>query len=251
VRRGIAAASAALVAMSLLGLGSSATAASSHRAEATAAGRTLTFAGYEWQVRRTGVPGGPGPNCFSDAPQQVFVDKHGRLHLRIDRVSRRWCSSEVINVDPSVGGYGTYRWTIGSRLDRVDPRAVLGLFTWDSSAREEFHREIDIEVTRWSRPLERTNAQFVVQPHARDGNLKRIRLPEKRAGLRLSLTWTPDSLTFRAPDVGVRWVYRGPDIPVPGQERVHMNLWQHLGQVPSDGKPVEVVISDFTFTPRT
>ena len=30
---------------------------------------------------------------------------------------------------------------------------------------------------------------------------------------------------------------------------VHMNLWLTEGRAPSDGKPIEVVIRDFRFTP--
>jgi hypothetical protein len=40
-------------------------------------------------------------------------------------------------------------------------------------------------------------------------------------------------------------------VPVPGRERVHFNLWLNKtvnGAAPSDGQPVEVLISDFAFT---
>ena len=42
--------------------------------------RTITFSGYQWDVRATGK-GGPGPNIWDDANAQV--DDKGWLHLKI------------------------------------------------------------------------------------------------------------------------------------------------------------------------
>jgi hypothetical protein len=38
-------------------------------------------------------------------------------------------------------------------------------------------------------------------------------------------------------------------VPDAGQAQVRINLWLFRGNAPTDGQPVEVVISDFTFTP--
>jgi hypothetical protein len=45
------------------------------------------------------------------------------------------------------------------------------------------------------------------------------------------------------------WTYTGPDIPVPGDEVVHMNLWLNGGKAPASRKAVEVVVTSFVFTP--
>jgi hypothetical protein len=44
-------------------------------------------------------------------------------------------------------------------------------------------------------------------------------------------------------------LYRGSDVPKPGDERVRGNLWLFGGAAPSDGQPVEIVIESFAFAP--
>lgn len=46
-----------------------------------------------------------------------------------------------------------------------------------------------------------------------------------------------------------RLVYRGSDVPKPGDERVRPNLWLFGGAAPSHGQPVEIVVESFTFAP--
>ena len=48
----------------------------------TAEAKTLRFAGHDFIVRGAGK-GGPGPNHWD--PANAWVDKKGRLHLRLDR----------------------------------------------------------------------------------------------------------------------------------------------------------------------
>ncbi|MEJ7771141.1 MAG: hypothetical protein WKF51_04520 [Geodermatophilaceae bacterium] len=45
------------------------------------------------------------------------------------------------------------------------------------------------------------------------------------------------------------WDYRGPDVPVAGDERTRINLWLYGGAAPTDGAEVEVVLSAFGFKP--
>jgi hypothetical protein len=44
-------------------------------------------------------------------------------------------------------------------------------------------------------------------------------------------------------------VYRGGDVPKPGDERVRLNLWLCGGGLPSNGQPVEIVVESFAFAP--
>jgi hypothetical protein len=44
-------------------------------------------------------------------------------------------------------------------------------------------------------------------------------------------------------------VYRGGDVPKPGDERVRLNLWLCGGALPSNGQPVEIVVESFAFAP--
>jgi len=86
----------------------------------------------------------------------------GRPPLRIRDKREVWTSAEVI-LDEALG-YGTYRFTLASPVDQLDPNAVLGLFTWyDDPA--QANREIDIEFSRWGDPNRTTNANYVVQPY--------------------------------------------------------------------------------------
>ena len=90
---------------------------------------------------------GPGPNYFSNRADDVFVDDDG-LHLTITEHGSRWWATEVIS-DLRVG-YGRYEFWLASRVDALDPNAVLGLFTWNN-APDFANREIDIEFARWGR----------------------------------------------------------------------------------------------------
>jgi hypothetical protein len=209
--------------------------------------RTIRWSGYRWEVKSSTGRVGPGPNFFSASTTNVRVDAHGRLRLRITKANGRWYSGEI-GLDHSLG-YGTYTWTLASRVDQLDANAVLGLFTYDDTSAAHAYREIDIEASRWGNPKDPTNAQFVVQPYDRAGNLRRIRLGAKRPAT-LSFTWTKTGLAWRAsPSTPATWVYRGTDRPPHGKERPRINLWCFGGRAPARGEPIEVVIRSFTFRP--
>lgn len=213
--------------------------------------RVIRFAGYDWDVKASGrQPVGPGPNLFSDAPESVWVDDAGRLHLRIRRVGNRWYAAEVVCHESL--GYGHYRFVLDSDVDAFAPSVVLGLFTWSDDATDN-HREIDVEVARWGNAADPTNAQFVVQPYDTAGNLVRYAVP---AGpTQHGFTWMPDAVAFEAaagPDGEMpiaAWSYAGPDVPSEGDENPRINLWLFRGAAPADGQPVEVIVRDFVFEP--
>lgn len=215
--------------------------------EAQTAARTVSFAGSNWAVKASAGVVGPGPNYFSDSPENVWVDAAGQLHLRITARDGKWQSAEVI-LDRSLG-YGTYRWTLASSVGRLDPNVVLGLFTWSDDAAYN-HREIDIEVARWGDAAGTSNAQYVVQPWDRTGNLRRFSQPDA-APTTHEFTWTQKSVTFRSATATGQtissWAYKGRDVPRAGNERTRMNLWLNGGAAPADGAETEVVFSGFTF----
>lgn len=45
------------------------------------------------------------------------------------------------------------------------------------------------------------------------------------------------------------YVYRGSDVPKPGDERVRRNLWLFGGEGPSNGQQVEIVVESFADAP--
>lgn len=222
-------------------------------------GDGLLFAGYRWNIKQSSVPVGPGPNRFSGREQDVWVDADG-LHLSIAFANGFWWSTEVV-LDASLG-YGTYVFHSDSRVDTLDANAVLGLFTWDDDAPPNY-REIDFEFTRWGNPADPTNAQFVVQPYDRPGNLVRytVELTDQARALTHVLIWSPGSVemaTYKGHHLPGElptqerihaWSNTGPDVPEPGAENVRMNLWLVWGDPPLAGLPQEVVIHNFLFVP--
>jgi hypothetical protein len=196
----------------------------------------VCWQGQWWIVKTSGTPIGPGPNLFARANVSVRADG---LHLRVRRQNGRWTAAEVIS--EARFGYGTYQWTVN--LPALDPEVVLGLFTWDDDPAYN-HREIDFEAARWGVASDPTNSQFVVQPYGTPGNLQR--LTTSAGPQTVGFTWRPNEVDFAAG--GNAWTYTGASIPPPSAG-VHMNLWLDAGHAPTDGKPVEVVVSAFTYLP--
>jgi hypothetical protein len=207
--------------------------------------RLLQFDGHTWLVKSSSRRIGPGPNLFD--PNGAWVDGAGQLHLRIAKVNGKWQSAEVIN--QASLGRGTYSWTIQGDLNGLDRNAVLGLFTWNDDPAFH-HREIDIEFARWGNAADPTNGQYVVQPYDTTGNLQRITQPAGSLTSTHAFTWGGSSLSFTSTTASPStWTYGGADVPQPGGENARMNLWLFRGQAPTNGQPIEVVITDFTFTP--
>jgi endo-1,3-1,4-beta-glycanase ExoK len=214
---------------------SSPTAASGCAGPAPHAG-DLCWQDQWWIVKASDTPIGPGPNTFASANVSVQADG---LHLTVRPRKGRWTAAELIS--EARFGYGTYRWTV--RLPALDPNVVFGLFTWEDDPAFN-HREIDFEAARWGVAADPTNSQFVVQPYASAGNLQRITTPG--GSQTVGFTWRPDAVAFTAG--GSSWTYTGASIPPPPTS-VHMNLWLDAGRPPGDGRPVDVVVSGFTYTP--
>lgn len=217
--------------------------------------RKVRFSGYDWYVKSSRSRVGPGPNYFSDNPDNVEVDAQGRLHLRITRSEGRWYCAEVVSERSF--GYGTYRFFVDTTVDQLDPLVVLGLFTW-SDASPFSHREIDIEVSRWGR-ADNKNGQFVVQPYTRPQNIVRFEIPSGLARSTHSFTWDTDKVfcqslaTSSADGAATRSViYEHTftnDVPQPGDENARINLWLLAGRPPSNAKNVEIIISKFEYAP--
>jgi hypothetical protein len=219
--------------------------------------REISFAGYDWYVKSSGQPHGPGPNHFSEAEEDLWVDASGRLHMKIVERDGVWYCTEIVSIDSF--GYGTYVFTVETRVDQLDPYIVLGAFTWDTDAPEHHYREIDFEFGRWRDP-QNQNAQYVIQPWDSSGNLYRfdIGYPGSIETTTHVMTWATDRIDFtsyygrfttspRAADVIASWSYTGDDIPPAGGENARINFWLVDGSPPTDGEDAEIVIADFGF----
>jgi hypothetical protein len=230
-----------LTALALAAVGPPAEA--SHRARV----RTVEFSGYTWQVKSSAGLVGPGPNVFSDSASNVWVDKLGRLHLKLAYSKGPWRCAEVINTQSL--GRGRYGFELDSAVDALDPNVVLGLFTWSDDPAYA-NRELDIEFARWGDAADPTNGQFVVQPYDRTGHLQRFTQPAAQASTH-SFDWQAGAVAFSSSTATPStWTYAGSDVPPPGSEHVRMNLWLYRGLPPINGKSVEVVVKRFSFEPR-
>jgi hypothetical protein len=207
--------------------------------------RTIEFSGYTWRVKSSAEPIGPGPNLFSDSSKNVGVDGQGRLHLKLTRSQGHWHSAEVINTASL--GHGRYSFELGSRVGHFDPNVVLALFTWSDDP-SYANREIDIEFSRWSKPANLRNGQYVVQPYFHRKNRQRVRQPAVAPSTQ-SFDWRPNAVAFTSSSaMPSAWTYSGADVPQPGSEHVHVNLWLYRGARPKNGRSAEVIVNRFTFS---
>jgi hypothetical protein len=214
---------------------------------------TLNFSGYDWIVRA--APSGRGGVENNFDPKNAFTDPDGALHLRISGPPGGWTCAEV-NLTRSLG-YGTYRFVVRD-TSKLDPAAVFGIFTWDGAAAAENHRELDIEVSRWSDPTGK-DTQYVVQPFYAPANVERFTSPP--GVLTHSFHWEPGKATFttvRGSEAGVAANNKHPEpvaehvftsgVPSPGSESVHINLYV-AGRRGTLENGTEVVIEKFEYLP--
>jgi hypothetical protein len=217
--------------------------------------RAIEFGGYEWHVRSSNELQDPGPNYFSDTPDHVWVDENGSLHLRAaPAADGRWYGVEVESA--ASPGYGTYVFTLGSRLDHLDPNVAVGLFTWSDDPAEN-HRELDIEFASFGEPPPRAG-RYTRQPYQDPGNVYLFAPPATDTSAH-SLEWRASEVRFQswtgasdpaaaAAQVVARHTFVG-NIPTPGGEHIHMNVWLDKGEAPTNGQPVDIVVTGFTFIP--
>lgn len=215
----------------------------------------IDFAGRRWRVKHSGdLPSGPGPNFFSDARENVWVDDVGRLHLAITRREGKWYAAEVISDD--VLGLGTYRWYVDTRLDLLPSQAVVGLFTWDDDETDH-HREIDIEFGRFGDP-EHPGAQFVVHPAVSPQHTSRFAMPKGLTQSMHGFTWTSAAVSFfsaaghprppqRPREAIARFNYDGKNVPSAGEAHARVNLWLLKDRGTDAPMPAEIVVTDFVF----
>lgn len=206
--------------------------------------RRLEFAGRTWIVKSNGeVPFGPGPNLWSDAAENVWVDAEGRLHLRICERDGAWYCAEVFSEEYC--GYGRYRFAVDGDLDALDPNAVFAGFLYSESG-----DELDVEFSRWGDPLRLQNAQFAVQPNQVHGYALKPPAPASEH----EFVWESGRATFVTRDRALQdggqtlaaWV-ADTGVPVADDERMRFNLWLLGDRTPWSGQEIEVVVRAFEY----
>ncbi|TFH49386.1 MAG: hypothetical protein E4G92_01960 [Bacteroidia bacterium] len=208
--------------------------------------RTISFSGFEWTTEGSGAERiSPGQNYFSSSEENVWVDSHGNLHLKITNRKGKWYCATVTMKESFA--YNKYIFQISSRVDRFDKNVVGGLFIYLDDS-----NEIDIEFARWG--IEgNSNSQFAVQPAHHNGNIYRYPLDLRGRHSTHIIDWKKDTIEFLSfrgyhltrPDsrqIMSEWIYTGNYIPDEDEEKVMINLWLYNGLPPSDNKEVEMII---------
>jgi hypothetical protein len=210
---------------------------------------TLQFSGYEWRIRTAPSSRGDTKNLYD--PANAWTDADGALHLRIAGQPEQWTCAEVALTRSF--GYGTYSFVVRD-TSKLEPAAVLAMFTWDYAGGDENNREMDVEVSRWGDPASK-NAQYVVQPFHVPANVARFTSPP--GVLTHSFRWEPGQVSFRTErgaadgaraEVVSEHVFTA-GVPAPGAETVRMAFYVfgRNGQPLQNG--AEVVVEKFEFLP--
>jgi hypothetical protein len=212
---------------------------------AVASARTIEFSGLTWEVRGWG--GAPGNGCWSDDEKSVWVDDEGALHLRIRRVGGVWCQAEVRALDSA--DYGDHTFFVMSRLDQLDPNAVLGMFLYGRDS------ELDIEMTGSFGSTGQRGWYTVFGEQEALVAHESFEVVLSGTFTTHQIRWLADRLVFQswhghceAPPCGGiihHWTYDGPARPrQENRMRPMINLWVHgNGRV---RKEQEVVISRYS-----
>ena len=211
---------------------------------------TIKWSGFEWVVKASNEPQGPGYNLWSDSKKSVWIDSRNRLHLKIRKINDIWHCAEVYTAKSL--GYGKYLFYLDSRVDNLDKNVVVGLFTHMDDT-----REMDIEFSKWGQDRKHTYHQFVIQPRTDGSKLERSDYKMRQTYTTHGLVWMEKGVGFRSyaghQIRGKRpykaWDYTGADKPKPSTEKVHINLWLYRGQIPSDRQEVELIVRRFVFIP--
>ena len=214
-------------------------------APATAVARTISWSGYSWDVRPTGV-GSPGSNLWSDSAASVHTEGSDLVLSIVKDASGCWTSAEVDSHRHL--GYGTYRWIVASDLSALDAGEVLGLFTYGGSTPSK--NEIDIEASHWGNLAWPSGSVTVWEDAATDRSRSTSFRYSNRPPYVNQFTWEPGKVTYLVTDAAGavlldRVVTRG--VPTPSTEVPVINYWRYGGARPRGERSMR--ISSFTWIP--
>ena len=229
-------------------------------AQASTPARSLTFSDYRWDIRHTVEPEGPMGNQFGGDARTTALNADGSLTLSIEYKDGVWRAGEVTTQKNL--GYGTYLFRLRTPPSGLDPKVVLGLFTYSRSAAYS-HREIDIELSAWGIRGVPVHGQYVVQPGASPGHFITYDISKIEGPATYGFTWSEGRVEFAtwkgygqrpqpgSSDLVSAWTFiDAKAVPKPSS-RVHMNLYLADGSIPptsATGQPsLSVTIDAFEF----
>jgi hypothetical protein len=213
---------------------------------ATSLARTISWSGYNWDVRPAGTAQEPGPNDWSDSDANVRLHGSELLLSIVKDASGNWTSSEVDNQRHL--GYGTYRWVVATDLSALDANEVLGMFTYGGS--DPSKNEIDIEPSHWG-DMSSPSGSATVWQNANAG------LSEERdfnysghPPYVNQFTWSPGRIGYLITDATgatlLAWTVTT-GVPTPSTEVPVINYWRYNNVAPASVRTMR--ISSFAWAP--
>lgn len=216
----------------------------------------VTWAGQTWLARESPlVQESPAPNYWLATPQNLFTDSQGRLHMVTEQIGSTNYSVGMISQQKNYG-YGTYTVVVDTPIASLDPMAVVGMYTYNGQYKPG-QDELDVELSRWGQPSATyNNSQFVVQPWKIKGHLQSFFSPTAHTPLTFQWTWSPKAVFFREYDGTLpgaklikKWTCTSFSPAAISGTTMNFNLWFLRGQPPYNGKPQEVILRSFNYTP--
>ena len=202
----------------------------------------INWKGQDWYLTR-GISN-PGNNYWNNTG--AWIDNQDRLHLTIVNDDGKW-KCTMLNSQNNYQ-YGTLTWTVASPIYTFDKNSVVGLCTY----LDDYH-ELDIEPTRWGETIGE-QLWYTVQPAKIKGNFKGYPVPSSIDGTNTTyrIEWKPTYVRFTSMQADGKiigdYLYENVSGIPQEPESIIMNLWLNKAMPPSDGKNIELIISDFTYT---
>jgi endo-1,3-1,4-beta-glycanase ExoK len=200
----------------------------------------LKWKGQNWYL--TGGKANPGNNYWNNSG--AWVDNQNRLHLTVIKENETWKCTMLSSQYTYL--YGTFTWTIASSVYLFDRNSIVGLCTY----LDDFH-ELDIEVSKWGE-ASGNQLWYSIQPSNINGNSKGYFVPCSITGTNTvyKIDWKPRYVGFTSSQTNGKIIadYKYTNVSGIPQlpQSVIMNLW--LMAPPSNGKNLELIISNFTAT---
>lgn len=213
----------------------------------------LSWSDYTWNKRiQYGDPQYNGQWSHSN----VAVNAQGEMVLSLTNSGSSPVGAEIFSVQRGFG-YGTYTCTINTRVDNLHKAVVVGgMFTFDFT-RPPHYAEIDMGEVRdyasqpntrvlYSHTWNNRGSNTFVTNH-RDVTSDTIRTYQT--------IWSPEMIVFNCYEgdstngtLISRYVHTD-NVPIPGQERVHFNVWVQNANTPSGATAIDVKLKSFSFSP--
>ena len=218
-------------------------------------GDTIKFSGFDWVIKDSkNKLTGPGKNYFSNSPENVWVDSLGKLHMKIAQRNEKWYASEV-RLTQSLG-YGKYIFYMDSLPQELDKDMVIGLFMYDAHDTSNFHKEVDIEFSKWGEK-KNENSQYVIQPYENTphrfqtdlNNSTKQTIAVRKRKIEFSSVYTDKKASDSTDHLIQKWKYKPENVYRTGDEKVSINVWLYKASETASLKDVEIVISKFEFIP--